>query len=540
MKLRLAGGAALMMLAAGFANGRSTGPPGRYTGAPGDNPLACTQCHTSFPLNSGQGSVKIVYPGGTKYQPGATYRMRVELRDPNQQRWGFQFTARLASNPAVQSAGTLQNVNSFTRMACFNGAETPCSDTSLIQFIEHSLEGTRLGTTGGVDFEFDWTAPAKGSGAVTFYVAGNAANGNGNNQGDYIYTSSLAIDEGPSTPALAVPSTAYVVRNLVSDLPGLADRVDPKLKNPWGISMSATSAFWVSNGGTGTSTLYNTAGDLFPVGNPLIVTIPQGGGRTGPSHPTGQVWNGTPGFELTAGQPAAFLFATEEGMIGAWNRNVDATNAVIVIDDPSASFKGLAMGVAASGPTLYAANFKAGTVDVFDYTFTAVQTAGGFRDPNLPAGFAPFNVMRFGGSIYVTYAKQDAEKADDVAGEGNGYINVFDLEGNLQRRLVSGGALNSPWGMAMAPGFFGDYSNTLLVGNFGNGRINAFDVSTGKQVGTLKYKDGTPVAVEGLWGLVFGNSGNGGNANTLYFAAGISGGGALEEHGVFGSISVGQ
>ncbi|MBI4892908.1 MAG: TIGR03118 family protein [Acidobacteria bacterium] len=540
MKLRLAGGAALMLLAAGFTYGRSTGPGGRFTGAPGDNQLACTQCHTTNALNSGPGSVKIVFPGGTKYQPGATYRMKVEIRDPNQQRWGFQFTARLVSNPAVANAGDLKTINDDTRIICQDATNKPCSDANQIQFIMHTQPGTKAGTTGGNDWEFDWTAPAAGSGAVTFYVAGNAANGNGNNQGDYIYTSNLSVEEAPSKPALAVPPTAYAVRQMVSDLPGYAERVDPNLKNPWGISMGPTTAFWVSNAGTGTSTLYNTNGELFPAASPLVVKIPSGSGGSGKSKPTGQVWNGTPGFELAAGQPASFIFATEDGTIAAWNRNVDAVNAIIVVDDPGASFKGLAMGVSAIGPTLYAANFKAGTVDVFDYSFKVLQTAGGFKDPNLPAGFAPFNVQRFGGSLYVTYAKQDADKMDDVAGDGNGFINVFDLEGNLQRRLASGGALNSPWGMAIAPAFFGDFSSTLLVANFGDGRINAFDLSTGKQVGVLRYKDGSPIGLEGLWGITFGNSGNGGNANTLYWTAGISGGGAKEEHGMFGSISVGQ
>jgi hypothetical protein len=399
MKQRFAWGAAALLLTAGMAMARSNGPGGRYTGAPGDS--VCTQCHTTSPLNSGKGSVRIVYPGGTTYTPGATYRMKVEVRDPDQQRWGFQFTARLASNPSALNAGDLKSVDDFTRIICQDNTAKPCGEANQIQLIMHVVAGTRMGQRDGADFEFDWTAPAAGAGQVSFYVAGNAANGNGNNQGDLIYTSNMSVNEAPSKPALAVPSTVYDVRNLVGDIAGLADRVDPNLKNPWGISMGPTTAFWVSNNGTGTSTLYNTAGDLFPVGNPLVVKIPNGGGRTGVPGITGQVWNGTPGFELAPGMPASFLFATESGTIAAWNRNADATNAIIVVDDPSASFKGLALGVAAAGPMLYAANFKAGTVDVFDYTFQGVQTAGGFRDPNLPAGYAPFNVQRFGGSLFV-------------------------------------------------------------------------------------------------------------------------------------------
>jgi uncharacterized protein (TIGR03118 family) len=540
MNHRIFWGAAALLLTAGLASARSNGPGGRFTGAPGDNPAACTQCHTGAALNSGKGAVKIAFPGGTTYQPGATYRVRVEIIDPDAQRWGFQLTARLASNPAVANAGNLNPTDDFTRAICQDATNKPCTDSNPIQFIMHTTAGSRAGTTGGAKFEFDWTAPPAGAGQVTFYVAGNAANNSNNNQGDLIYTSSLNVDESAPAPSIKVPPTAYAVRQMVSDLPGYAERVDPNLKNPWGISLSSTSAFWVSNAGTGTSTLYNTSGELFPVGAPLIVKIPNGGGRTGPSHPTGQISNGTPGFELSPNQPAAFIFATEEGTIAAWNRNVDATNAIIVVDDPSASFKGLAMGVAKGGPMLYAANFKAGTIDVFDYAFKAAIAPGGFRDPKLPEGFAPFNIQRFGASLYVTYARQNAGKTDDVPGDGNGFINVFDLEGNLHRRLVSNGPLNSPWGMAIAPSFFGDYSNTLLVGNFGDGRIHAFDLTSGKMAGMLTYKDGTPVALEGLWGLAFGNARNGGDANTLYFAAGISGGGAKEEHGMFGSISVGQ
>lgn len=538
MKQRFVWGAAALVLTAGLAVARSNGPGGRFTGAPGDS--VCTQCHTTSPLNSGKGAVSIAYPGGAAYQPGATYRIKVQVRDPEQQRWGFQFTARLASSPAVANAGDLRSVDDYTRVICQDNTAKPCGDTNQIQLIMQNVAGSRNGQKDGADFEFDWTAPAAGAGAVSFYVAGNAANGNGNNQGDLIYTSSLSLNEAPARPALAVPPTAYEVRNLVSDVAGWGDRVDPNLKNPWGLSMGPATAFWVSNNGTGTSTLYNTAGELFPVGSPLVVRIPAGGGRTGPAKVSGQVWNGTPGFLLAQGQPASFLFATEGGVIAGWNRNVDATNAIVVVDDPGASFKGLALGVSSAGPTLYAANFKAGTVDAFDYTFAALQTAGGFRDANLPPGYAPFNVQRIGGNLYVTYALRDAATGEDVAGEGNGILNVFDLEGNFVRRLVSGGALNSPWGLALAPAFFGDYGNTLLVGNFGDGRINAYDAASGRQVGLLRYKDGTPVALEGLWGLAFGNNRNGGDANTLYFTAGVSGGGAKEDHGVFGSVSVGQ
>jgi uncharacterized protein (TIGR03118 family) len=202
-------------------------------------------------------------------------------------------------------------------------------------------------------------------------------------------------------------------------------------------------------------------------------------------------------------------------------------------------YKGLALGANASGPVLYAANFAGGTIDAFDANMAPMVTAGGFTDPNLPAGFAPFNIQKFGRSLYVTYALQNDAKHDDVGGAGNGYINVFDMDGNLRKRLVAGGALNSPWGMAMAPGFFGDYSGTLLVGNFGDGLINSYDPVTGDWLGALQDASGNPLVIQGLWGLIFGNgAANGGDANTLYFAAGIAGDGAVEDHGLFGSVTI--
>ncbi len=527
-----------LLTTTGIAFARSNGPNARFTGAPGDNQLACAQCHSGT-LNSGKGSVRVVFPDGAQYKGGATYRMKVEVRDPDQQRWGFQLTARLASNLEKGQAGDFTVTDGNTRITCESNTAKPCPADQQVQFIEHVVAGTRAGTTGGVDFEFDWTAPPSGAGPVTFYVAGNAANNNGNNQGDNVYTGSLSIRESTGAPALVVPPSAYAVRHLVSDLGnGWGDRVDPNLKNPWGISMSPTSGFWVSNGGTGTTTVYNTAGEPFPTAAPIVVRIPNGPGRSGPSTPTGQVWNGTPGFEVAAGKPAAFIFATESGTISGWNRDVDPTNAILMADSPGAVYKGLASGNADSGPMLYAANFSQGRIDAFDYMFKPVSAPGGFRDPNLPAGFAPFNIQRFGKRLFVTYAMQDASKSGDMPGDGNGYVNVFDLNGKLMQRLISGGALNSPWGMAMAPGFFGDYSNTLLVGNFGNGLINAYDITSGQWVGMLTYRDGNPVALEGLWAITFGNGRTGGDANVLYFTAGVSGGGAKEDHGVFGSITV--
>ena len=519
------------------AFGHSFGPDPRLTGAPGDAPQACTLCHSGT-LNAGKGSVKIAFPANT-YTPGAKHHVVVQVSDPDQRRWGFELTARLNSNPSNGQAGDLTPSDANTQVVCETAGAAPCPADKPVEFIMHTSAGTRNGTAGGVNFEFDWTAPGEDAGKVTFYVAANAANGNGAPTGDNIYTSSLEVAPGQAAAPgqLQVPTTRYTRRNLVSDVAGVADQTDPNLVNPWGIALNPSGPFWLSNNHSGTSTLYNGAGDLFPAGNPLVVRVPAAGGRAA-SAPTGQVYNPTPGFEIAAGKPALFLFATEDGTIAGWNTDVDAANAVTMVDNSGAGavYKGLALGANNSSPALYAANFNAGTIDVFDFAFKPLSTSGGFQDPNLPAGFAPFNIQRIGRRLYVTYAKQDGAKRHDVAGAGNGFLNVFDMDGNLRQRLVSGGVLNSPWGMAVAPAFFGDYSGTLLVGNFGDGRINAFDMASGEALGALADQDGNAISIEGLWALAFGNGRNGGDANTLYFTAGIANGGSLEDHGLFGSV----
>ncbi|MCX6624818.1 MAG: TIGR03118 family protein [Acidobacteria bacterium] len=519
MKTRIALVFGAFSIASGVAFAHAFGPDPRFTGAPGDDPLACTSCHSGT-LNSGKGSVKIVLPGA-RYTPGAKHRIAVQIADPDQRVWGFEFTARLASDLTNGQAGDLSPSDSNTQVICDDLSPKPCSAAAPVQFIEHTLDGSRPGTANGASFEFDWTAPAAGAGKVTFYVAGNAGNGNGHNTGDHIYAAMVemdAADSGSTTGGLTVPATRFALRALVSDVPGQAEKTDPNLANPWGISLSASGPFWVSNAKTGTSTAYN------------------GGGETG------QVFNSGPAFELAAGKPATVLFATEAGVIAGWNADVDATGARIVVDNSGAGavYKGLALGQNESGPMLYAANFNAGTVDTFDYTFKPATLSGSFKDPNLPAGFAPFNIQRIGRKLYVTYARQSADKRNDVAGAGNGFVNVFDMNGNLVKRLITDGQLNSPWGLALAPSFFGDLSGTLLVGNFGDGRINAYDALTGEFLSALADKDGKVIAVEGLWGLVFGNGKAGGDANALYFTAGISAGGAVRDHGLFGSIVVQQ
>jgi uncharacterized protein (TIGR03118 family) len=233
--------------------------------------------------------------------------------------------------------------------------------------------------------------------------------------------------------------------------------------------------------------------------------------------------------------PSSFIFATEDGTISGWNHNVDPNNAILEVDQSGsgAVYKGLALVRNESGHFLVATNFRNSTVDVFDRSFVPAALAGSFTDPNLPAGFAPFGIRNINGRLFVTYAKQNAKKHDDVAGPGNGFVDVFDSDGNLIRRFASAGTLNSPWGLALTPKQFGRFSEDLLVGDFGDGRINAFNPQTGEFLGQLENKDENPITISGLWGLVFGNGTKvGGSRNTLFFSAGI----AEEQHGLFGSI----
>ena len=326
---------------------------------------------------------------------------------------------------------------------------------------------------------------------------------------------------------LALCDIDYFQTNLTSDLPGVAAHQDTNLVNPWGIAFAPTSPAWISDNGSGLSTLYNGAGQTIP----LVVTVPPPTGGTPPSAPTGVVFNGTTDFD-----GSHFIFATEDGTISAWTSGTAATLEV----DNSASgavYKGLTLGNNGGTELLYAANFNSGAVDVFNSSFhTASLAAGAFTDPNLPAGYAPFDIQNIGGMIYVTYAKQDAQKHDDVAGAGNGFVDVYNTAGALQGRLISHGALDSPWGLAVAPASFGPFGGDLLVGNFGDGEIDAYNPTTGAFLGVLKDSHGNPIINQGLWGLSFGNGANGFNANDLYFTAGIPGPGAVEDHGLFGVI----
>lgn len=338
--------------------------------------------------------------------------------------------------------------------------------------------------------------------------------------------------------ALAVPfaarvagaQNAYAQTNLVSDVPGLATTLDPQLKNPWGISFGPSTPFWVSDAGTGVTTLYNGAG----VKQGLVVTIPGPGGPV-PSVPTGQVFNGSSdAFMLGNGQAARFIFAGATGTISGWNGAAGTTAIRMVNGAPNAAYTGLAIAGSGAGSRLYGANFATGQVDVFDATFAQITTPGAFTDPSLPAGYAPFNVQTLGGEIYVTYAIVNPETGEDLPGVGNGIVDVFDTDGNLLRHLTAGGPLNSPWGLTLAPSGFGAFGGSLLVGNFGDGTIHAFDPLTGALLGQMLAPGGAPIVNEGLWALTFGNGGNGGSPDILYFTAGIED----EEHGLFGSLEV--
>lgn len=349
----------------------------------------------------------------------------------------------------------------------------------------------------------------------------------------------IALSLGIPREASTEPrGNVYLLHTLVSDLPAHAERLDPNLVNPWGIAYGPGGPFWISGNGTGVSTLYDGEGRSFPAGNPLVVTIPAPAGGNPPAAPTGIVFSGMTAFEAAPSKPAAFIFATEDGTISAWNHAADATHALLKVDQSTskAVYKGLALGHNTAGDFLFATNFRAGKIDVFNSAFAPASLAGSFTDPNLPSGFAPFGIRNINGNLYVTYAMQDPAKHDDVAGPGNGFVDVFDTEGRLMKRLISRGVLNSPWGLAVAPSNFGDLSGSLLVGNFGDGAIHGFDAANGSLAGQMLDPSGRALSIPGLWGLLFGNGGLGGDVGVLYFTAGIPGPDNVEDHGAFGEI----
>ena len=316
---------------------------------------------------------------------------------------------------------------------------------------------------------------------------------------------------------LCSPSQAqfYQQTNLVSDVPGIAANTDANLKNPWGIAFGATSPFWLANQVSGTSTLYDGTGTP----QALVVTVPGG-------NPTGAVFNSTPDFPLSVGGQSLFMFATLNGSIAGWNPAL-GTTAEVQVTTTDAVYTGLALGNNGAGNFLYAVNAEGG-VDIFDGTFAPATLAGSFVDPGLPAGFTPYNIANIAGTLYVTYENETS---------GGGVIDKFDFNGNFVGRLTDnsdGGPLDSPWGVALAPaGFGGTFGGALLVGNEDDGHISAFEMSTGAFIGQLQKPDGTPIANTGLWGLAFGNGGDGFDPNSLYFAAGVN----EQLNGLFGRLN---
>ena len=319
----------------------------------------------------------------------------------------------------------------------------------------------------------------------------------------------------------------YSWTNFQSDIAGVAQHVDGNLVNPWGMAASSNGTngiIWVSDNGTGVSTLYHQDGTAVS----LVVEIPTAKQNRGTGNPTGVVSNTTQSFPVTkngTSLPARFIFVSEDGSISGWNPTLDQTHAIIAVDNGTnrgvnaAVYKSATLGVANSHNFLYVSNFHTGQVETYDENFHQV-TPNGFTDPNLPAGYAPFGIRNFNGEIFVTYAKQDHAKHDDVPCPGCGFVNVFDTSGNFLRRLISGRHLNAPWGLALVEG------SNLWVGNFGDGLINNYDPMTGAFIETLMRADGTPLQFDGLWDLLPLGTG-------VYFTAGI----ADEEHGLFGLIT---
>jgi uncharacterized protein (TIGR03118 family) len=344
----------------------------------------------------------------------------------------------------------------------------------------------------------------------------------------------------------------YKQTNLVSDQAGMAPVQDVSLVNPWGITRSAGSPWWVSNNGTGTSTLYTGAGAIIPINGNGIVTIPAP--KNAPagtiSTPTGVVFNGSTDFVLSNGKPAVFIFVTEDGTISGW---AGGPAALIVKDnlEPGSAngpvYKGATTAELNGKRYLYVTNFRAGKVEVYDATFKPLHLSGDAFDPDgdgdhdaddrgaerIPRGFAPFNIQNIGGSLFVTYAKQDSARHDDVAGAGMGFVEIFSPSGRHIGHLEHGPWFSSPWGVVWTTRDFGAFANAILVGNFGSGQIAAFNGFTHKFMGFVKSADDSVLSIDGLWSITFGNDANAGPANTMFFSAGPGG----EQHGLFGTLT---
>jgi len=340
------------------------------------------------------------------------------------------------------------------------------------------------------------------------------------------FCSTLIIALGLFSPA--PEAGAFIATNLVTDDQAAHSAVltDPNLVNAWGISRTGTSPFWVSDNGTGVATLYRVNPITgVPSIAPLIVSIP------GLGNLTGQVAAGVAG----SFNGDAFLFVSEDGTVSGWRGALGTLAETLVIGSPDNVYKGSAFQNILGNGYLYAANFHTGKIDVYKGNGAAPNLAGNFVDPGIPAGYAPFNVQDIGDKIYVTYALQNAAGDEDVSGPGHGFVSVFDNQGNFISRVGSQGTLDSPWGLALAPSSFGAYAGDLLVGNFGDGTINVFDLATNSFLAQLLGPDGNPLVIDGLWGLIPGSgAGNGGSSQAIYFSAGPDG----ESHGLFGVILV--
>jgi uncharacterized protein (TIGR03118 family) len=325
------------------------------------------------------------------------------------------------------------------------------------------------------------------------------------------------------------PAPTYQITNLVSDQATAgAATTDTHLVNPWGLAYGPGTDFWLANQATGTTTAYNGAGATPAV--PLVVSVPVIPGMA-MGGPTGVVFNGTTGF-----QADEFITASLDGGICGWSAGSVMTHR-FGTSSSTAVYTGLALATNGTATYLFAANLNAGTVDVFDSTYAPINLgASAFVDPSLPAGFSPYNIQALAGKLYVTYAKHDPAALRETPGAGLGYVSIFNPDGSFVRRVASGGSLNAPWGVALAPATFGTFANALLVGNFGDGHITAFDSTTGAQLGQLSGASGAPLVINGLWAMAFGNDASAGLSNQLYVTAGT----LAENHGLFATISYGS
>jgi uncharacterized protein (TIGR03118 family) len=342
----------------------------------------------------------------------------------------------------------------------------------------------------------------------------------------------------PLEPRQFLSATSYTEQDLVSNLGGTTPHTDARLKNPWGLAVGP-KGIEVADNRTGTGTMYDAAG------NNVVATVTlaaPGGSRGTTAAPTGVAFNGkTNAFLIgSTGKAAQFIYATEQGTINAWSGQKNDKTAPIVLDNgtgaDAASYTGAAVGAFRGKQYVFAADFANGQIDVIDSKFKNSHVSAKFVDPNLPAGFAPFNVTNVDGQLWVAYAKRDDATGDEVHGAGLGVIDVFGTGGKLVRRFASGGKLNAPWGVAKAPGNFGTFSDNILVGNFGDGRVTAFKVKDGARRGQISNASSVPISLEGLWGIAFGNGKAGNLKNGLYFAAGIND----EADGLYGRLIADQ